>query len=92
MRTVAGQGDDERADSNVSREPTSVIRLAVLPFDNLTADADREYLADGLTEELIAILGSIDPDRLAVIGRVDDDLQARTKSTGRSAASCGRRM
>jgi TolB-like protein/tetratricopeptide (TPR) repeat protein len=83
VRTVAGQEDDERADSNVSREPTSVIRLAVLPFDNLTADADREYLADGLTEELIAILGSIDPDRLAVIGRTSMmTYKARTKSIG----------
>jgi DNA-binding winged helix-turn-helix (wHTH) protein/tetratricopeptide (TPR) repeat protein len=83
VRTVAGQEDDERTDSNVTREPTSVVRLAVLPFDNLTADVDREYLADGLTEELIAILGSIDPDRLAVIGRTSMmTYKARTKSIG----------
>jgi TolB-like protein/DNA-binding winged helix-turn-helix (wHTH) protein len=43
--------------------------LAVLPFENLTGDADQEYLADGLTEELIAQLGRMDPSRLGVIAR-----------------------
>jgi TolB-like protein len=27
--------------------------LAVLPFENLTGDPNKEYLADGLTEETI---------------------------------------
>ena len=45
------------------------ITIAVLPFENLSADAQREYLADGLTEEAITVLGQIDPDRIAVIGR-----------------------
>ena len=43
--------------------------LAVLPFENLSPDTDREYLADGLTEEVVAALGQIDPERLSVIGR-----------------------
>ena len=43
--------------------------LAVLPFENLTGDPDQEYLADGMTEELIAQLGHTDPSRLGVIAR-----------------------
>lgn len=45
------------------------IALAVLPFENLTADPTQDYIGDGLTEETIARLGQIAPDRLAVIAR-----------------------
>ena len=43
--------------------------LAVLPFANLTGDSDQEYIGDGITEELIAQLGRMDPSRLGVIAR-----------------------
>jgi TolB-like protein/Flp pilus assembly protein TadD len=52
-----------------SHEATSRLTLAVLPFENLGADPEREYLADGLTEEAIAALGQVDPEHLGVIGR-----------------------
>jgi TolB-like protein/DNA-binding winged helix-turn-helix (wHTH) protein/Tfp pilus assembly protein PilF len=45
------------------------IMLAVLPFQNLTGDANQEYLADGLTEEMISQLGRLNPEQLGVIGR-----------------------
>jgi len=45
------------------------IMLAVLPFQNLTGDPKEEYLADGLTEEMIAQLGRLQPDQLGVIAR-----------------------
>ena len=45
------------------------IMLAVLPFENLTGDPNKEYLADGLTEETISQLGGINPDQLGVIAR-----------------------
>jgi TolB-like protein/DNA-binding winged helix-turn-helix (wHTH) protein/Tfp pilus assembly protein PilF len=45
------------------------IMLAVLPFSNLTGDAEQEYLADGLTEEMITQLGRLDPEQLGVIAR-----------------------
>ena len=45
------------------------IMLAVLPFQNLTGDAKQEYLADGLTEEMISQLGRLHPEQLGVIAR-----------------------
>jgi TolB-like protein/DNA-binding winged helix-turn-helix (wHTH) protein len=45
------------------------IMLAVLPFANLTGDPDKEYLADGLTEETISQLGRLNPEQLGVIAR-----------------------
>ena len=41
--------------------------IAVLPFDNLTGDSEQDYLGDGLTENLIAVLAT-DPS-LFVIAR-----------------------
>ena len=35
---------------------TSRIRIAVLPFSNLTGDADADYIVDGVTDELISQL------------------------------------
>jgi TolB-like protein/DNA-binding winged helix-turn-helix (wHTH) protein len=45
------------------------IMLAVLPFANLTGDPNKEYLADGLTEETISQLGQLNPEQLGVIAR-----------------------
>jgi TolB-like protein/DNA-binding winged helix-turn-helix (wHTH) protein len=48
--------------------PTKIM-IAVLPFQNLTGDPNKEYLADGLTEETISQLGRLNPERLGVIAR-----------------------
>jgi TolB-like protein len=53
-----------RADVRPSPPPTSV---AVLYFDNLSRDTNDQYLADGLTEEIITRLSAI--DRLTVRSR-----------------------
>jgi len=45
------------------------IMLAVLPFQNLTGDPKQEYLANGLTEEMIAQLSRLHPEQLGVIAR-----------------------
>ncbi|HWX78836.1 MAG TPA: winged helix-turn-helix domain-containing protein [Steroidobacteraceae bacterium] len=51
-------------------EPTSEkVILAVLPFDNLSRDPDQEFFSDGLTEEMIAQIGKLNPQRLTVIAR-----------------------
>jgi TolB-like protein/DNA-binding winged helix-turn-helix (wHTH) protein/Tfp pilus assembly protein PilF len=58
--------------SPATRQSTSVggrFMLAVLPFENLTGDPDQEYISDGMTEELIAQLGRMNPSRLGVIAR-----------------------
>ena len=51
------------------RSPTGPVMLAVLPFENLSGDPERQYLADGLAEETIASLGQVDPELLLVVGR-----------------------
>jgi len=43
--------------------------LAALPFENLTGDPKEDLFTDGLTEELISQLGSLNPERVGVIGR-----------------------
>jgi TolB-like protein/Tfp pilus assembly protein PilF len=45
------------------------ILIAVLPFKNLSGDHQQEYVADGLTEEMISQLGRFDPETLRVIAR-----------------------
>ena len=47
--------------------PQPVRSLVVLPLDNLTSDVDQEFLADGMTDELIARLSKV--KRLRVISR-----------------------
>ncbi len=43
------------------------IRLAVLPFVNLSGDPEQEVLSDGVTQELITQLGRLHPAALNVI-------------------------
>jgi TolB-like protein/DNA-binding winged helix-turn-helix (wHTH) protein/Flp pilus assembly protein TadD len=66
--------------------PEKVI-LAVLPFDNLSRDPDQEFFSDGLTEEMIAQLGKLNPERLTVITRGS---VAKYKRTSLSVAQIGK--
>jgi TolB-like protein/predicted Zn-dependent protease len=45
------------------------VRMAVLPFVNLTGDPEQEYLSDGVTQEMITQLGRLHPEGLSVIAR-----------------------
>jgi TolB-like protein/DNA-binding winged helix-turn-helix (wHTH) protein/Flp pilus assembly protein TadD len=45
------------------------VMLAVLPFQNLSGDPSQDYFSDGLTEEMIAQLGALNPGHLGVIAR-----------------------
>ena len=55
--------------------------LAVLPFENLSEADGQEYFADGLTEEMTAQLGQLQPAKLGVIARTSTLRYKRTKST-----------
>jgi TolB-like protein len=55
------------------------IKLAVLPFKNLSADPEQEYFSDGMTEEMITELGRMQPESLGVIARTSAMLYKNTQ-------------
>jgi TolB-like protein/Tfp pilus assembly protein PilF len=77
-RFFGGEGDAER-----------VVKLAVLPFANLTGDPKQEYLSDGLTQELITLLGRLHPQSLSVIARTS---VMRYKKPGTPIDQIGREL
>jgi TolB-like protein/DNA-binding winged helix-turn-helix (wHTH) protein/Tfp pilus assembly protein PilF len=75
----------------VERAPASAsgrVMLAVLPFETMGEAVD-DYLGDGLTDEMIAQLGALVPDRLGVIARTS---AMQYKNAGKSAAEIGREL
>ncbi len=60
------------------------VRMAVLPFANISPDPNDEYFADGLTEEMITVLSQL--RELRVIARTSVILY---KSAGRSVSQIG---
>ena len=75
----------------LKRNPAAAeaIKLAVLPFENLTGDPEQEYFSDGLTEELITQLGRLHPQRLSVIARTSS---MRYKKRDVSAVQIGHEL
>jgi TolB-like protein/DNA-binding winged helix-turn-helix (wHTH) protein/Tfp pilus assembly protein PilF len=63
--------------------------LAVLPFENLSADPDQDYLSDGLTEEMIIQLAQLNPARLAVIARTSS---MHFKGSAKTVAQIGQEL
>jgi adenylate cyclase len=62
---------------------TGNLKLAVLPFQNLSRDPETEYLSDGMTEELTTQFGGLDPSRLLVIARTSVMQFKNTRQTAR---------
>lgn len=64
-------------------QPERRVLLAVLPLDNLSGDADQEYLSDGLTEEMTTQISRLQPARLGVIARTSSMTFKDAKKTVR---------
>jgi TolB-like protein/DNA-binding winged helix-turn-helix (wHTH) protein len=73
--------------SQRSADVSPRVTLVVLPFTNLTGDANQEYLTDGLTEEVISRLARADRARLGVIARTSAMVY---KTRPRNVADIGR--
>src|SRR5205823_639232 len=65
------------------------VMLAVLPLENLSADQEQDYFADGLTDEIITELGGLVPRRLGVIARAS---AMRYKRTTKGIDQIGREL
>jgi len=64
--------------------------LAVLPFQNLSADDSQDYFSDGLTEEMITQLGELNGDQLGVIARTSSmTYKHTTKDVGQIGRELG---
>ena len=73
LRRLVRQSD---ASEPLGEQHRGWVMVAVLPFRNLSTDPEQEYFSDGLTEETIGSLGQMSPDRIRVIARTSDGLQA----------------
>jgi TolB-like protein/Flp pilus assembly protein TadD len=67
IETVAGKGYRFAAGDAAPTTPSRCV--AVLPVEALDDSPDSRYLADGITEEMIAALGQAAPHQIRVIGR-----------------------
>jgi TolB-like protein/DNA-binding winged helix-turn-helix (wHTH) protein len=78
--------------SRVVKPPKALPRkamLVVLPFVNLSGDPREDYFADGMTEEMITQLGSLEPERLGVIARTSS---MQYKGAQKGAAEVAREL
>ena len=65
------------------------VMLAVLPFANAGSGRGHDYFTDGLTEEMIAQLSTLNPQRLGVIARTSSEM---FKGSRRRVADVGREL
>ena len=86
LRTAA-TGSGPRAATPRPDRASRERSIAVLPFTNMSADADNEFFSDGLTEELITDLSRI--RALRVISRTSS---MQHKGTTKSARELGREL
>ena len=75
------QDDDREPATSLPDRPS----IVVLPFDNLSADADQEYFADGMVEDIITDLSRF--QRLFVIARNTSFTYKRTGNNIKQVAA-----
>lgn len=63
--------------------------IVVIPLDNLSGDPQQDYFSDGITEEITTQLARLDPEHLAVIGRLT---AVRYKNSHKDIAQIGREV
>ncbi len=69
--------------------PVSRVTVGVLPFENLSGDAQHDYVAEGVSEEMTATLGQVDPEQIGVLGRTS---MTAYRGTTKSLAEIGREL
>ena len=79
----------EPSGSRTPPPPSGRIMLGVLPFENYTGDPEQQYFVGGLTEEVIAQLGRLNPQRLGVMARTST---AAFKASARPIAQMGQEL
>lgn len=78
-----------RRTSSAPTVPQRKTVLAVLPFDNLSRDPDQEFFNEGLTQDIVAQVGKLNPDRLTVIAHSS---VAKYKGSTLSAKEIGKEL
>lgn len=58
--TTAPQAAAGTTDPTAANEPNSAASIAVLPFENMSADVENGFFADGISEELLNVLAGIE--------------------------------
>lgn len=86
LHTVSGRGYRFTCPVSAVAEARDIphpkrVMLAVLPFENLSANPEQEYFSDGLTEETICHLGRVNPEALGVIARTSSMAYKRTRKS-----------
>lgn len=89
LSAVASAAYFARSRASSAHRAGSRAMLVVLPFENLSHQPEEDYLSEGLTDELITELGSLEPKQLGVIARTS---ALHYKGTGKSAAEVGREL
>ncbi len=63
------------------------VTVAVLPFENLSADGDQEYFSDGITEELVVQLGRVQVEGIHPIAVSSSNIYKRSNKPLKKIAS-----